>query len=159
LRHCRALDRLRRHVSAALRLHKTRLDAQLRPFGLRLEGFEIRGWRTSPLRPRLMAIRRPTAHFPRTRQLRLNPSGSAASALRKKTRSISASPGERIETLLAARRKRGRGTEEIAAKNPTKAKRPSRQSPPSPFGATPCAPFDISSIIQGSELTASRSGD
>jgi hypothetical protein len=53
LRRCRVLDRLRRRVSAALRLHKVALDRHLRPFGLHLKGFEVRGWRTSPLRSAL----------------------------------------------------------------------------------------------------------
>ena len=47
-RHCRALDRLRRHISAALRVQKAKLDAQLRPFGLRLKGFEVRGCAPAP---------------------------------------------------------------------------------------------------------------
>ena len=41
--------RLRRQVSAALRSRR-RVDALLRPLGLRLKGFEVRGWRTSLLR-------------------------------------------------------------------------------------------------------------
>jgi hypothetical protein len=106
LQHCRALDRLRRHVTAALRLQKLKLDAQLRPFGLRLQGFEVRGWRTSPLRPALQALRRPTRRTPRTRQLRLYPQGNAAAALRKKKQSIPAAPQARLDALRAARRQR-----------------------------------------------------
>jgi hypothetical protein len=33
-----------------LRLDKLNMNALLRPFGLRLKGFEVRGWRFSPLR-------------------------------------------------------------------------------------------------------------
>ena len=65
----RAINRLRRQVCAALRAQKGRLDTQLRRFGLRLQGFEVRGWRTSTLRGltaakhpsirRLRPIRRP----------------------------------------------------------------------------------------------------
>ena len=47
---CRALERLRRRVSASLRLSRTRLDGQLRGLGLRLKGSEIRGYRSSALR-------------------------------------------------------------------------------------------------------------
>ena len=46
----RALSRLRRQVATALRADKRRLDSQLRAYGLRLQGFEVRGWRTSVLR-------------------------------------------------------------------------------------------------------------
>jgi hypothetical protein len=105
-RHCRALDRLRRHAAAALRLHKAKLDAQLRPFGLRLKGFEVRGWRTSPLRRQFARIRPISPRLSRTRQLRLFPTGRAASALRKKKRSIPASPKQRLEAILAARSQR-----------------------------------------------------
>jgi hypothetical protein len=103
LRQRRALDRLRRHVSASLQVQKTRLDARLRPFGLRLQGFEVRGWRTSPLRRLLSDIRR--FRGPRRRQLRLYPKGRAAAALRKKKSTIPRSPKERLEAVLAARRR------------------------------------------------------
>ncbi len=46
----RAINRLRRQVSAALTAQKRRVDALLRPLGLRLKGLEVRGWRTSLLR-------------------------------------------------------------------------------------------------------------
>ena len=45
-----ALDRLRRKVATALRADNRQLDAQLRAYGLRIQGFEVRGWRTSILR-------------------------------------------------------------------------------------------------------------
>ena len=50
LRQQRAINRVRRQVCAALTAQKRRVDAQLRPLGLRLKGFEVRGWRTSLLR-------------------------------------------------------------------------------------------------------------
>ena len=46
----RLMNRLFRQARAAVRIHKTRVDAQLRPLGLRLQGFEVRGWQTSLLR-------------------------------------------------------------------------------------------------------------
>ncbi len=49
-RQWRAIERLRRQVGSALRIQKGRLDVQLRAYGLRLQGFEVRGWRTSLLR-------------------------------------------------------------------------------------------------------------
>jgi hypothetical protein len=53
----RLLTRIERQVRASLRLQKFRLGALLRPFGLRLKGYEVRGWRISPLR-RLLPPRR-----------------------------------------------------------------------------------------------------
>jgi hypothetical protein len=50
LRHRRAMLQLRRQVRDALRLDRRHVDARLRSLGLRLKGFEVRGWRTSPLR-------------------------------------------------------------------------------------------------------------
>lgn len=49
LRQQRLHARLRRRIRSALRLQKRRCAALLRPYGLRLKGFEVRGWRTSPL--------------------------------------------------------------------------------------------------------------
>ena len=40
----RSFERLRREAVAAMRVHKTRLDAILRASGLRMQGFEVRGW-------------------------------------------------------------------------------------------------------------------
>jgi hypothetical protein len=55
------LERFRRQTITAMRAEKRRLDVQLRGFGLRLKGFEVRGWRASPLRmparPKPPAIR------------------------------------------------------------------------------------------------------
>ena len=45
----RLFNRLRRQIRASLRVHKFRVHSLLRPFGLRLKGFEVRGWRISPL--------------------------------------------------------------------------------------------------------------
>jgi hypothetical protein len=50
IRQFRLFDRLRRQARASLRIQKFRVGALLRPFGLRLKGFEVRGWRFSPLR-------------------------------------------------------------------------------------------------------------
>ena len=49
LRSRRAVQRTRRHAAALVRASKTQLNLQLRPWGLRLQGFEVRGWRTSPI--------------------------------------------------------------------------------------------------------------
>jgi hypothetical protein len=45
----RASKRAGRHAAALMRASKARLNLQLRPWGLRLQGFEVRGWRTSPI--------------------------------------------------------------------------------------------------------------
>jgi hypothetical protein len=49
LRQHRAILQLQRCVRNALRLDRSHLDAQLRTLGLRMQGFEVRGWRSSPL--------------------------------------------------------------------------------------------------------------
>jgi hypothetical protein len=46
----RLFERLTRQIRASLRIEKIRVRALLCPFGLRLKGAEVRGWRTSPLR-------------------------------------------------------------------------------------------------------------
>jgi hypothetical protein len=51
LRRRRIDHRLHRHVRSAIRRNNARLNSLLRPLGLRLRGLQIRGWRTSPLRP------------------------------------------------------------------------------------------------------------
>ena len=53
----RLFTRLERQIRASLRLQKLRVRALLRPFGLRLKGYEVRGWRISPFR-RLLPRRR-----------------------------------------------------------------------------------------------------
>jgi hypothetical protein len=49
LQQSRALNHVCRQINAALRVDKARLAALLRPYGLRLKGLEVRGWRFSPL--------------------------------------------------------------------------------------------------------------
>jgi hypothetical protein len=52
----RERQQLSDHAAAALRAQKTALHAALRAVGLRLQGYEVRGWRTSLMRginPRL----------------------------------------------------------------------------------------------------------
>jgi hypothetical protein len=46
----RAVRSLERQVRAALRSEKRHLNALLCPYGLYMKGFEVRGWRFSPLR-------------------------------------------------------------------------------------------------------------
>ncbi len=46
----RAVRRLERQVRAALRIEKPHLNTLLRPYGLRLKGFEVRGWRRCTFR-------------------------------------------------------------------------------------------------------------
>jgi len=61
LRGRRVMKRTRRHAAALMRASKARLNLQLRPCGLRLQGFEVRGWRTSPIRA---ALRKGIREFP-----------------------------------------------------------------------------------------------
>ena len=68
----RALCQVEREVRTSLRLEKRHFSQLLRPLGLRLKGFELRGIRLSPLRrilplrgfrlPRLSATKPPTPH-------------------------------------------------------------------------------------------------
>ena len=46
----RAWTRMRRDLFRSMRQAKAQMDRQLRPLGLRMQGFEVRGWRTSPMR-------------------------------------------------------------------------------------------------------------
>ncbi len=46
--HRRDYQRQRREIVASLRAHKSLLDRRLRLLGLHLQGYEVRGWRTSP---------------------------------------------------------------------------------------------------------------
>ena len=101
LRQNRTINRLRRQVCAALRVHKVRVGTLLRPFGLWLKGFEVRGWRTSPLRRLVSDLRR--FRVPRRPQIRLFPKGRASAALRRKKSSMPSSPQARLEAVLAAR--------------------------------------------------------
>jgi hypothetical protein len=100
-RRCRVLDRLRRHISAALRIQKIRLNIQLRPLGLHLKGFEVRGWRTAPLRYAPRTVRPIAPRRPRLPQPRLYPAGPAATAL--KTDATRPSPVSRRDVLAGPR--------------------------------------------------------
>jgi hypothetical protein len=81
----RQFEHMERQIRAVLRVEKRHLASLLRPFGLRMKGFEIRGWRFSSLlrRPaafrfRLSALRRlrMSYHASRSRV----PSGTSAFA-------------------------------------------------------------------------------
>jgi hypothetical protein len=50
LRDCRFAQQIRLQIRGSLRAQKTRLATFLKPLGLRLQGFEVRGWRASSLR-------------------------------------------------------------------------------------------------------------
>jgi len=65
LRQRRALARLQRQVKSALRAEKGRLNGHLRLLGLRMQGFEVRGWRTTPMRRWLRSLRIPRIGLPR----------------------------------------------------------------------------------------------
>jgi hypothetical protein len=70
LRQHRAVVRLERQVKTALRADKRRLNRHLRLLGLRMQGFEVRGWRTSPTRRWLRSLRFPRIQIPRIPGLR-----------------------------------------------------------------------------------------
>jgi hypothetical protein len=70
LRQYRAVARLERQVKTALRADKGRLNRHLRLLGLRMQGFEVRGWRTSPTRRWLRSLRFPRIQIPRIPGLR-----------------------------------------------------------------------------------------
>jgi hypothetical protein len=88
LRQHRAMLQLQRRVRDALRLDRRRLNLHLHSVGLRLKGFEVRGWRTSPLaslarcaktgRSLTVSLRLKPFRLPRVRQLRFVPRGRAA---------------------------------------------------------------------------------
>jgi hypothetical protein len=46
----RLFERLQKQIRSSLRIQRLRVGALLRPFGLRLKGAEVRGWRLSPVR-------------------------------------------------------------------------------------------------------------
>lgn len=73
LRQKRIFDRIDRETRSALRDNNLRLAALLRPLGLRLKGFEVRGWRTSLLRPWLSPK---STHSARQQSLATAPAGS-----------------------------------------------------------------------------------
>ncbi len=96
----RFFNQLERQIRASLRVQKLRMGALLRPFGLRLKGYEVRGWRYSPLRRFLPRQRRPLRRFlPRSR--RWKPRISIRLPVPKFCRS--APPAARLLRFLAAR--------------------------------------------------------
>lgn len=62
----RLAEQRRRQAAAALRASKAHVNLGLRAWGLRLQGFEVRGWRKSPLRATFRAARREIARLRRT---------------------------------------------------------------------------------------------
>ena len=89
----RAIHRLERQIRASLRAEKLHVNALLRPYGLRLKGFEVRGWRFCSLRTFLPRRRRWTP--------RISPPRTPRMPRPKPNRS---SPAERFEGCLAAKR-------------------------------------------------------
>jgi hypothetical protein len=80
----RLCERLMGQVRASLRVEKLRVRALLCPFGLRLKGFEVRGWRFSPLRWLLPRRRRLAPPFAmRIPRLRPRPNDDPASRLHR----------------------------------------------------------------------------
>ena len=117
LRRRRAVAQLRRAVRKALRRDRRAIDAHLHRFGLRLKGFEVRGWRTSPLRTLtrrtgdaaslLASLRiKPLRPF-RARPLRAAVKGRATQWARQHRRKIPRSPQARLQAFLDAREKLG----------------------------------------------------
>jgi hypothetical protein len=64
LRQDRAICRFQCQVRKTLRVDRRQLDAHLRPLGLRLKGFEVRGWRTRLLRSLVESPPSPTPRLP-----------------------------------------------------------------------------------------------
>ncbi len=96
----RFFNQIERQIRASLRVQKLRMGALLRPYGLRLKGFEVRGWRYSPLRRFLPRQRRPLRRFlPRSR--RWKPRISIRLPVPKFCKS--APPAARLLRFLAAR--------------------------------------------------------
>jgi len=91
----RMFNRMRRQILASLRITKLRVRALLRPFGLRLKGFEVRGWRISPLRSFLPRRRRwvPRISLPRVPQMPRTP----------RPKPSRTSPQDRLLRFLTAR--------------------------------------------------------
>ena len=56
VRRSRAYERVRREIRGGLRAHKALLDAALRGLGLHLQGYSVRGWRTSRIVPRVSKV-------------------------------------------------------------------------------------------------------
>jgi hypothetical protein len=113
LREYRAVSQLRRQVRDALSIDRRIVKAHLCRLGLRLKGFEVRGWRTSPLRvlaPLFNPARRAVAsmqikpfRLPRLRQLRFIPKGPAAKWFRQNSPKIPSLPEARLKAVIAWR--------------------------------------------------------
>jgi hypothetical protein len=118
LRQRRAFDQLRRSVRDALRRDRRTVDAHLRRLGLWLKGFEVRGWRTSPLRTLtrwsgqagslIASLRIKPLQTPRVRRLRFLLKGSTQ-WIRQNRRKIPRSPQARLHAFLDARTKIEKG--------------------------------------------------
>lgn len=80
----RLFDRMAEQIRSSLRIQRLRVGALLRPFGLRLKGAEVRGWRLSRLRWLLPRRRRlyPTVAI-RPPRLRRRPSDDPAARLHR----------------------------------------------------------------------------
>jgi hypothetical protein len=112
----RALNQLHRQIRDTLRIDRRHVDVRLRSLGLHLKGFEVRGWRTSPLHSLLRlpsagqslmaSMRLNPLRLPRVRQLRCIPHGRAAKWMRENRPKIPASPKARVKAILAARQNR-----------------------------------------------------
>jgi hypothetical protein len=80
----RLCERLMRQMRASLQVEKLRVRTLLRPFGLRLKGSEVRGWRFSPLRWLLPRRRRLSPPFAvRIPRVRPRPNDDPASRLHR----------------------------------------------------------------------------
>ena len=111
----RALNQLRRQIRDALRIDRRHVDAQLRSLGLRLKGFEVRGWRTSPLRSltqisctgrsTVASMRIKPFRIPQTRQPTSIPKGRAAkwACENRPAKKIPSLPQDRLQAFLDAR--------------------------------------------------------
>jgi hypothetical protein len=88
----RLFEQIRRSTLASLRIEKIRANSLLlRVWGLRLKGYEVRGWRYSPLRSLLPRFRRSMPRLPVVRV--------RAPSVRRS----SESPASRLERFLKAR--------------------------------------------------------
>jgi hypothetical protein len=74
--------RITRSIRTALRTHRLRVGNLLRPLGLYLKGYEVRGWRLSPIRSLLPRRRRLALRIPTCRKTsRTRPVNDPASRL------------------------------------------------------------------------------
>ena len=95
-RQFRAISRLQRQIRAALRVEKRHLSALLRPYGLHLKGFELRGMRFSLIKP-FMPRRCTFCRLPRLRTIRIR--------LKTAKRHIAEPPPVRVQKFLDARKR------------------------------------------------------